>query len=101
MSKEELNYLTEKLAAQERDLVLCRQAMINFSAMLRDNGFNPAILEQGSEEIEHLIEAIYIAIKEKLPRIQEENVKDKRIQELVGEIYRLKHRTLLQRILNR
>lgn len=46
MSKEELNYLTEKLATQERDLVLCRQAMINFSVMLRDNGFNPAILEQ-------------------------------------------------------
>ncbi len=101
MSKEELNYLTEKLVSQERDLVLCRQAMINFSAMLRDNSFDPAILEQGSEEIEPLIGAVYIEIKKTLPRIHEENEKDKKIQKLVGEVYRLKHRTLLQRILNK
>lgn len=94
MKKEELKHLTELIAEKERDLVVYEQAMINFSAMLRDTKFNPAILEHGSERTEEFTEMVYNDIKNAIPR-------DVDVQELEAEISRLKGRSLWQRILNK
>lgn len=101
MRKEELQNLGELIAEKERDLVVYEQAMVNFSAMLRDNKFNPALLEHGSERADMLIEMVYKEIANVFPRAKEMRKKDEHILELEQELKRLKSRNLWRRIFNK
>lgn len=101
MKKNELMELARLIEEKERDLTICRQAMMNFSAMLRDATYKPAILEQASEQTNDLIGMVYNDIRKAMPRIKDEHWKDAQIERLAAEVIELKNRTLWQRILNK
>lgn len=101
MKKNELMELARLIEEKERDLTICRQAMMNFSAMLRDDTYKPAILEQASEQIDDLIGLVYNDIRKAMPRIKDEHWKDEQIKRLAAEVVELKNRTLWQRIRNK
>ena len=101
MNQKEIEHLTVLIAEKERDLVVYEQAMVNFSAMLSDKKFNPAILKHGSERTEGFTEMVYNDIKNAFPRDVDIQKHENELKELKAENYRLKHRSFLQRILNK
>lgn len=102
MTRKELKIMTALIADKERDLVVYEQAMINFSAMLRDGKFNPALLKHGSNrDSDNLVNMVYTDIKRAFPRDNDVQERENRVKELEEEVHRLRHRPFLQRLLNK
>jgi len=101
MTRKEIKIMLALLAEKERDLVVYEQAMINFSVMLRDEKYNPALLQQGSIDANNLVEMVYNGIKRAFPRDCDVKEREDKIKELEDEVFRLKHRPFLHRLLNK
>ena len=101
MNQTDIKEMIDRIEEKERDIVVCKQAMVNFSAMLRNDKYSPALLQDASPEVSDLLNMVYNDIRKVLPRVREAHWKDEQIERLATEVKRLKSRTLMERIRNK